>query len=243
MRIYYPDKIDKIIEIKNSRFHKIASVLRMNLEDKIEIFDGKGKSYNSEIISISKKSLKLKILSENKSEIIDSLPEIHLAFSIVKPSRFEIAVEKTTEIGVHSIIPLVTEYTNRIHVNMFSKSRLKRFESISISAAEQCGTNYIPSIENPKLLTDLIKSDNNEDIRKILFYENLISNDVVIKNPKKNKKILIVIGPEGGFSKNELSLVEQSDFEIKSLGNNILRAETAAICAVNNVNLFINSAQ
>ena len=89
----------------------------------------------------------------------------------------------------------------------------------------------------------IIKSDNNEDIRRILFYENLISNDVVIKNPKKNKKILIVIGPEGGFSENELSLVEQSDFEIKSLGNNILRAETAAICAVNNVNLFISSAQ
>ncbi|MFL2648889.1 MAG: 16S rRNA (uracil(1498)-N(3))-methyltransferase [Dehalococcoidia bacterium] len=156
MRIFYKDKIEDIIEIDSSRFHKITSVLRMNIGDNIEIFDGKGNSYNSEIIAISKKTLKLKLEIDNPIKMLDTSPIIHLAFSIIKPSRFEIAVEKTTELGLHSILPIVTENTNNTYVKMFTKSRLQRIESISISAAEQCGTNYVPnyrkSYENFKFI-------------------------------------------------------------------------------------------
>ena len=243
MRIFYKDKIEDIIEIDSSRFHKIRSVLRMNIGDNVEIFDGKGNSYNSEIISISKKTLKLKLDIDEPIKILNTSPLIHLAFSIIKPSRFEIAVEKTTELGLHSILPIVTEYTNNTYVKMFTKSRLERIENISISAAEQCGTNYVPNIENPMKISNLLDSYNEFDTKKILFYENSNSDNLVIKNLNKFKKILVVVGPEGGFSKNEINIFKEHNFDIQSLGKNILRAETAAICAINNINLFINSTQ
>jgi len=179
MRIFYNDKIEDIIEIDSSRFHKITSVLRMNIGDNIEIFDGKGNSYDSEIISISKKILKLKIEFDKPKKILNNSPLIHLAFSIIKPSRFEIAVEKTTELGLHSILPIVTENTNNTYVKMFTKSRLQRIESISISAAEQCGTNYVPTIENPMKISNLLDSFDDFDTKKILFYENSNSGNLV----------------------------------------------------------------
>ena len=187
MRIFYNNKIEDIIEIDSSRFHKITSVLRMNIGDNIEIFDGKGNSYDSEIISISKKILKLKIEFDKPKKILNNAPLIHLAFSIIKPSRFEIAVEKTTELGLHSILPIVTENTNNTYVKMFTKSRLQRIESISISAAEQCGTNYVPTIENPMKISNLLDSYDDFDTKKILFYENSNSGNLIIKNLNKFK--------------------------------------------------------
>ena len=77
----------------------------------------------------------------------------------------------------------------------------------------------------------------------LIFYENSNFDNLVIRNLNKFKKILVVVGPEGGFSKNEINIFKEHNFDIQSLGKNILRAETAAICAINNINLFINSTQ
>lgn len=241
MRIFYKDKIEEVIEIVSSRTHKIKSVLRSKLGDEIEIFDGNGTSYISEIMSISNNSVKLKVDKNNPEIVINSSPQITLAFSILKPSRYEIAIEKTTEIGISNIVPLITQHTNDTYVKMFSQKRIERLENISISAAEQCGTNFVPSIQSPKKLSEFLNFYNQEDTLKILFYEKSKSNKLTSKKLKEYKQIILVIGPEGGFSEQELDTFKKYNYEIESLGNNILRGETAAICAVHNINMLISS--
>lgn len=239
LRIFYPSKINNKIEIENSKFHKITSVLRMNEGDNIEVFNGNGLSYITKIISIFKDKVILEIVSDSSNNISNKLPEIHLAFSIIKPSRFENGVEKITEIGINKISPLITEYTNKTFVNRFNKNRLERLKNISISAAEQCGTNFVPIINSPILLDDLIEKYNKSDTLKIMFYEDSDTTNLIKEKIHDYKKILLIIGPEGGFTKNEYEKLIGSDFNIQSLGPNILRAETAAICAVNNINYLL----
>ena len=83
----------------------------------------------------------------------------------------------------------MTENTNNTYVKMFTKSRLQRIESISISAAEQCGTNYVPTIENPMKISNLLDSYNEFDTKKILFLKNSNFDNLVIRNLNKFKKI------------------------------------------------------
>jgi len=239
LRIFYPSEINNKIEIGNSKFHKITSVLRMNEGDNIEIFNGNGLSYITKIISIFNDKVILEIVSDSSKNINNKLPEIHLAFSIIKPSRFENGVEKITEIGINKIFPLITEYTNKSFVNRFNKNRLERLKNISISAAEQCGTNFVPIINSPILLDDLIEKYNKSDTFKILFYEDSNTRNLINEKIYNYKKILLIIGPEGGFTKDEYGKLINSNFNIQSLGVNILRAETAAICAVNNINYLL----
>jgi len=239
LRIFYPSEINNKIEIGNSKFHKITSVLRMNEGDNIEIFNGNGLSYITKIISIFNDKVILEIVSDSSKNINNKLPELHLAFSIIKPSRFENGVEKITEIGINKIFPLITEYTNKSFVNRFNKNRLERLKNISISAAEQCGTNFVPIINSPILLDDLIEKYNKSDTFKILFYEDSNTRNLINEKIYNYKKILLIIGPEGGFTKDEYGKLINSNFNIQSLGVNILRTETAAICAVNNINYLL----
>ena len=232
-RIYYPNKLNEYIEISDNKFHKISSVLRMKNGEKINIFDGKGNSQIMEIEEVFKDKIRLRkihsIVEKQKKK-----PEVLLAISIIKPSRFEIAVEKTSELGVSKIIPLITENTNDIFVRRMNNNRLDRMRNISISASEQCGNDFISEIESP-LTLEQIMSLKDEDTGLILFYENLkeIKNNSL--DIKKFKKVIILIGPEGGFSDEEYKSL-QNESIVLGLGDNILRTETAAICAVHEIN-------
>jgi len=235
-RIYYPENLSEFISITGSKSHKISSVLRLKKGEKIYIFDGKGFSQIMVIEEINKDEIKLRKVSETEKKIKKN-PEIILAISIIKPSRFEIAVEKTAELGVTKIIPLITKNTNDIFIRRMNKNRLDRIKNISISASEQCGSDFITKIENPHTLDEIAKLKNDET-ELILFYENLngrIQGNIEVN---KFKKLIILIGPEGGFSDEEYSKLKNKS-TILSLGDNILRTETAAICAVHEISTLI----
>ena len=235
-RIYYPDKLNEYVEITDNKSHKISSVLRMKKGEKINIFDGKGNSQIMEIEELSKDKISLRricsIVKKQKKQ-----PEIILAISLVKLSRFEIAVEKTSELGVSKIIPLITENTNDIFIKRINNNRLDRMRNISISASEQCGNDFISEIESP-LTLEQIMSLNDEDTGLVLFYENLkeIKNNSI--DIKRFKKIIVLIGPEGGFSDEEFQNLQNKSI-VLSLGEHILRTETAAICAIHEINSLL----
>ena len=235
-RIYYPKKLDEYIEISDNKSHKISSVLRMKKGEKINIFDGKGNSQIMEIVEFNKDKISLRriysIVKKQKKQ-----PEVILAVSLIKLSRFEIAVEKTSELGVSKIIPLITENTNDIFVKRINDNRLDRMKNISISASEQCGNDFISEIKSP-LTLEQIMSLNDEDTGLVLFYENLkeIKNNSI--DIKKFKKIIVLIGPEGGFSDEEFQNLQNKSI-VLSLGEHILRTETAAICAIHEINSLL----
>ena len=118
MRIYLTTEISEEIIIENTKVNKIRNVLRMSKGDEIEVFNGKGVSYIAKINSISSKKIVLNFVKYLSQNLNSSKPKIHLAISMVKPSRFEIAIEKTTEIGVDNILPVVTKNTNKIYTKI-----------------------------------------------------------------------------------------------------------------------------
>jgi len=233
IRVYSKKKLNKIIEIKDDKFHKIRDVLRMRAGEKIQVFDGKGSSQIMEIINISSDRIELKLL-KNKIKKEKNSPEIILGLSLIKPARFEIAIEKTTELGVDKIYPLITQNTNDIFSKRYNEKRMDRMKNISISAAEQCGNDFIPTIEAPINLEDVIQSFNDKETGILFFYEKFDN----IHNSKielhKFKRLFILIGPEGGFSESEVKKINKQSIAL-SLGENILRTETAAICAVHEI--------
>ena len=237
-RIYYPKELKKRIEIKGSKAHKISSVLRMNKEDNLLIFDGKGKSQIMKIEEINRESVSL---YAPKNLIIKpkNKPEIILALSLIKPSRFETAIEKTSELGVSEIYPMVTQNTNNIYHKRMNKKIIDRMTNIAISAAEQCGNDFIPKIHSPIELEQIL-SFNDEETKFILYYEKAKFDRKIDIKITDYKKVVILIGPEGGFTESEYSQISQKSL-VLSLGENILRTETASICAVHEVNRLIRS--
>jgi len=237
-RIYYPGTLDKSIEIKDEKSHKISSVLRMKINDKIQIFNGRGTSQIMQINEISKNSIHLKrVNSMIKTE--KKYPEIILALALIKPSRFEIAIEKTAELGVSKIYPMVTENTNTVFEKRINENRMERMKNIAISASEQCGNDFLTIIENPLSFNEIINFQN-KDTGIIMYYENLketIKKEIDIQG---FSRLIILIGPEGGFSDSEYRLINDKSYVLE-LGENILRTETAAICAVHEVKNMIKA--
>jgi len=237
-RIYYSGALNDFISITNDKLHKISSVLRMKKGEQIIIFDGKGISQIMEIKDIDKNKVILEIV---KKQIIKEkqTPEIILAISIIKPSRLEIAIEKTAELGISKIYPLITKNTNSTLVKRINNNRIERMKNIAISASEQCGSDFISEIESPTNLEQILSLQNNET-GLIFYYENFRESTKKNTDLSKYKKLIILIGPEGGFTEEEYEKLKNKS-TVLGLGENILRTETAAICAVHEINSLVRS--
>ena len=202
----------------------IVKVLRMKEKDKFLAEDGSGTEYVAEIISFDKKSVKAKILERIEKK--DNGIHINLFMSIIKPARFEIMLEKLAEIGVKKIIPIISKNCGEYQIN---ENKKNRFNSILNQASRQCAGSFIPILEDTKQFEEaIIQAKTNAPI---IFLDQTgkgswskIGNLI---NPKK--QVNIFIGPEGGFTKEEVEFAQKQDAYILNLGERILRAETAAI--------------
>ncbi len=208
-----------IIEIKDLDFIKqIKSVLRLEIGDFLILCDGNGIEAKVEIIEINKGEIITQVIERAEKE--QNIKKVSLYLSILKKENFELAVEKTVEIGVSEIIPIITERTVKLNLN---EDRLKK---IIREASEQSGRTILPVLSPILKFEDAIQ-DGKKNKEKIFF-------DFTEKENIKNtdaKTISIFIGPEGGFTKEEQDLAKQNDYKIESLGALTLRAETAAIVA------------
>lgn len=202
------------IEISEERIvHQVRNVFRLGSGDKIILFNGEGVDFESEITDVSKSNLKVKILNSRKVYVPEK--KITLFLSIIKKENFELVCEKATELGVTSIVPVITERTLQKNLNR------ERVEKILIEASEQCGRGDIPTfLESQKL-------------ENVLDVENLIVCDIggsKIKDQRpETKDVGLLIGPEGGWSETEREMFKVHKLKTVSLGDTVLRAETAAI--------------
>lgn len=225
-RIFIPHENikDDIIQTDQESQKHIIKVLRMKEKDKFIAEDGAGTEYIAEIISFDKKSVKAKILE--RKEKIDKGININLFMSLIKPARFEIMLEKVAEIGVKTITPIISINCGEFQIN---ENKINRFNSILNQASRQCAGAFIPILEDTIKFEEAIKKA--KENGTILFPDPSGTNTwIEIKDSIKNSnKINIFIGPEGGFSKEEIELAKKNNAIILKLGERILRAETAAI--------------
>lgn len=208
-----------LISDKSDIIH-ISSVYRLDISDEIRVVDGEFE-YLSKIIKISKKEILCEII-EKKNDEYSLDVKIDIAIGIIKNDNMKLTIKKLTEIGVNSIIPLKTE---RVIVKINEKKEV--WEDTVKEAMKQCRAVKKTSVENIKTIREL----EIEKYDKILFlYENSKQTKKVyeILN-KEDKKILCIIGPEGGFTDKEVEYMKSKNMIEVGLGKRILRAETASI--------------
>ncbi|MDD3548463.1 MAG: RsmE family RNA methyltransferase [Candidatus Paceibacterota bacterium] len=212
---------NKIIYLSEEELiNQLKNVLRLKAKDKIIIFNNQEKEVLAEIVEINKNFIKIKILKilENQNESLSRKTILYC--SILKKENFELVVQKATEIGVKSIVPLITKRTVKQN---FKEERLKK---IIKEASEQSERISLPILNKILTFEKAIKESLNNDIN--LFFERRGMNISELRKLKA-EKVGVFIGPEGGFTDEELALAKANNHKIISLGKLNLRAETAAI--------------
>lgn len=206
-------------------------VLRKKCGDTIYLVDGKGGFYNAKIVSEHSKKCEIEII-EHK---IISPPRNYKIVLAVAPTkmmeRYEWFVEKAVEIGIDEIVPLQCEHSERKNCNV------ERLNKIAIAALKQSMNLYLPNITEIKSFKEFVKQCNTES-KYIAHCEN--AQQSLKQSYSKETNVTILIGPEGDFSKEEISYAIENGFEAVNLGKTRLRTETAAVVVCSIINL-INS--
>ena len=218
---------DKYIVIDEIDSKHITRSFRKNIGDRVIITNGTGYLCNAEIVEMGKK-IKVKIKSIEKFE--SSIYSVHVAISPLKnTSRFEWFVEKATELGVNQITPLICKYSEKKKVN------IDRLDRILISSLKQSNQFFKPVINSIKDFEDFIINNEDEKLMANLKTSNKINGQLFTQ-----KNICLMIGPEGGFSNQEIELAKKHNIKQITLGKSRLRSETAAIYGLSVIKSIIN---
>lgn len=223
------------IIISGSDVKHIKSVLRKDIGDEIVCFDGSGKEYLTKIASLDKDTIKLSVYSSNHPTI-DHRVKITLAQGLPKSSKMDDIIKKSTELGVHEIIPVLTERS------VAKGEKLERWKKIAKEASQQSGRQTIPEISKIISFEDFLSTKHEHELKLIPWEgEHRQSLKSILKKHPDTKSVCILIGPEGGFSHEEIKKASTAGFVPVSLGRTILRTETAgpAVIAMLNYEFFV----
>lgn len=228
---------NKITLSDKDRIHHIKDVLRFKINDKVIIFDEKGNEY----VCFIKEFINDKVILEIKDRQLFSRKEkimITVACAIPKASRMDEIIDKLTQLGVERIIPMETE---RMIVKLDKHKKIlrqDRWKKIALNASLQSQRNTLPIIEPIKDIKQLLSDLEGFDLKLILTLsgERKLLKEVLEESKPKN--ILVLIGPEGDFAEEELDLAKSRGCILVSLGDLVLRVETAAVAAVSFIRLY-----
>lgn len=227
-RIYQPVvlQIDEIVELSEDAGQHVGVVLRMQPGDSLVLFCGDNHEYEARIESVHRKKVRV-LITHKKAVNRESPLSIHLIQSVSKGDRMEWVMQKAVELGVARITPVISARC-AMKIDKIQK-KWQQWQSIAISACEQSGRTQIPEIAQPGDLEDYIKKENTADTKLILHPQG----EQTLKNMGAiGHKIDMLIGPEGGFSDEEMACCIEAGFLPWKLGPRILRTETAALVSL-----------
>lgn len=213
-------------------FHHMTRVLRLRAGDRVIACDGSGRDALVQIVSITSDHVVAQIVHELAHPRELSL-RITLAQGLAKGEKMDVIVQKATELGAHAIVPFTSTRTIVKLDDKKERQRLARWHKIAKEAAEQAHGSRIPHIGEVVSFSQLVASGSTYDMR-LLAYENEQQYPIsaAMDELSATSTVLLVIGPEGGFSEDEVQLAVQHGFTPVSLGRRILRTETASIAAL-----------
>ncbi len=230
MDYFYVDPKDvhaQTLLIRGDEYKHLVRVLRKKVGDHIVVTDGCDNSFEVVIQSVDRTHAECEIL-EAKHRVNEPKVDVTLAASILRnPARFDFLVEKATELGVRSIIPMTCERTVPKH------EKHTRLEKIALAAMKQCGRSHLPRISALSTFSAVVGYAQDYALRLIPHEATEQSQFVgaVLKHHPHAASVLLVIGPEGGFTERELTAATKNGFIPISLGPRRLRSETAALSA------------
>ena len=225
---------DNLITFSGQNARHIINVLRLRRGDNIIACDGKGIDYKCVLTDFNRDNAIAQVLEVYKNTS-ERLNPITLFQCIPKGDKMDFIVEKSVELGVYSVVPVLSQRCISRPDSKTAPKKVDRWNSISESAAKQSGRGIIPRVADIISFNDAICQMVENYDRAILFYENEREN-MIDNNLKSSKSIAFMIGPEGGFSDEEIPFAREKGILIMSLGKRILRCETAPICALSILN-------
>lgn len=228
-RVYYPHPItlDEEFLLTDDAGHHIATVLRLKANHPIVLFNGDGNEYSAQIISIQRKKVVVEAdacLSISK----ESPLALHLGQGVSKGDRMDTVLQKSVELGVTEITPVITERCAvKLDAARWEKKQLQ-WQKIIIGACEQTGRSILPTLNMPVSLNQWLSESTNSS-RLVLAPG---AEQPLVKQPYNSQGFRLLIGPEGGLSDTEIHQANESGYTSVSLGPRILRTETAAIASI-----------
>ena len=228
MQLFYLNNPKKEITLSSEESRHVTKVLRKKEGDILSFTDGKGGYYKAEIKFAHIRKCKLKIITSEQKEKQHNY-YLHIAISPTKNiDRFEWFLEKSTEIGIDEITPIICNRSERKII------KTKRGNRILLSSMKQSLKYYLPKLNEVTSFNNFIKK-NTEGAKYIAHCEDSKKNE--LKTISKTEKTLILIGPEGDFSPKEIEMALQNQFKAVSLGSSRFRTETAGIIATHIINI------
>ncbi|MCI5115936.1 MAG: 16S rRNA (uracil(1498)-N(3))-methyltransferase [Candidatus Electrothrix sp. AW1] len=215
------------IRIIGPEAHHIRNVLRMQVGEPAELYDGKGAVVSGQMSQISAKEAIFQVLSR-QHQAASGTP-LTLAQAVLKGKKMDLLIQKATELGVHTFQPVITQYCEKSGQARQQVKQLERWQRIMLEACKQCRRPIPMEICSPITLQELSFP---EKAQKIMPWENEAGTSFSALRLNTGQPVLVLIGPEGGFHPAEVAYTEEVGFTTISLGPRILRAETAALAAV-----------
>ncbi|MBW0147288.1 16S rRNA (uracil(1498)-N(3))-methyltransferase [Marinobacter arenosus] len=214
-------------ELDDNAAQHVGRVLRMQPGQELSLFNGDGQDYPATITAAGKKHVEV-LVGQPEPNTTESPLEIVLGQTLSKGDRMDYAVQKAVEMGVTRIVPLTTERCDVKLKGDREDKRLRHWQSVAVSAAEQCGRARVPDILPVMTVPQWLEHSRDCDIRLVLHHRTEQS----LTTMAKPGRIALMIGPEGGLTADEIALAENDGFLPVALGPRVLRTETAPVAAM-----------
>ena len=218
------------VELPSEEARHLVQVLRAREGDSVELLDGQGQVAKAELIQADKRHARVLIKDLERKEAPS--PRVTLVQGLPKNPAMDLIVQKSTELGVQRIQPLLSEYSVVQVKSSDAEKKCQRWSDISKAAMKQSGMAWAPQIAEPQTLTELLPrmlQQNGLSLVADLSPEIPLLRDVLAEHSPAPTELVCWVGPEGGFSPQEMAQLNEAGVRSVSLGSNILRAETAAL--------------
>lgn len=240
--IHYP-----YVTLTGAEHFHLSRVARVKPKSKVWLFSEQGVSYLTRVIAVDPSQTKLEILEEQRQKI--SQIKFIMAQAVLKSKSMDLVIKKSTELGVTTIIPVITDRTV-VRMDDRIEKKMERWKKLGLEASKQCGRSILPEISYPVSLNELI--DRETGAWRLYLSENggTLLRDVIFSCSRADLKeeggvipesVVILIGPEGGWTSKEEEVLKKNDYEPVYLGEYILRAETAALSSLAILSHFLGN--
>ena len=231
-RFYAPPSsfTETSVRLDADEAHHLTRVLRLGAGARIFVFDGEGAEYECEVARVAKHEVDLNLL-RRLDDVVESPLRLTLAQALIKGDKSDWVIQKTTELGVTRIVPLVTDHSDVKRAEERAGQRIERWRRIALEALKQCGRRRLVEICEPEPFDDYCELAP-QDARLIFSERGGESLAKVAEKLRDVNQLSLCVASEGGWSERELLKAASCGFRPVSLGSRILRTETAAITAV-----------
>jgi 16S rRNA (uracil1498-N3)-methyltransferase len=232
-RFYAPprafDSNPASVTLATDEARHLREVLRLKPGEEVYIYNGEGKEFLSRILESRRDTARLEVVKEVNPARPESPLQLTLAVALLKGDKFDLVVQKATELGVCKVVPVITKLADiRLRDDSDAAKRVVRWQRIALEAAKQCGRAAIPMISAPVSFTNLMQDAGTS---RLMFSErdgqSLLDSTGLFKADEK--RVTALVGSEGGWTAEELAAAREAGWTIVTLGGRTLRAETAAI--------------